>query len=267
MSRSWRISGVVGWVVVTVLTLVPLLTLTAQSFATRWFFPDLVPRDWTTEVADRILGDAETRSALADSLTVGAIVTAVSLALAVPAARALVIGRVPHARLSALAFLIPTALPPVAVAMGLEVAFLRTGLDGGLIAVVLAHLVATLPYAVLLSAAALTRYDPTYERQAAVLGAGRLRILLGVFIPLARPGLLVAGALTFVVSWSQYLLTLLPGGGRVITLPVLLLASSGGGNPTATAVLALISTLPPAVAVLLVIRHLDVLNPAAGSYP
>lgn len=265
MGLRHRGASAAAWVALSALTVLPLLALSVQAVATGWFFPDLIPRDWTLGAFRRLAGDARTRSSVINSIEVGVAVTVVSVALAIPAARALVLGRIRHARLIGFVFLLPIALPPVAVAMGLNVALLRLGATGGLAPVVLAHLVATLPYTVLVLAAALTRYDAGYERQAAVLGAGAARILGRVFLPLAAPAIFVAAALTFVVSWSQYLLTLLPGGGRVITLPVLLLAASGGGNPTVTAALALVAALPPAIAILIVVRHLDGLGAEARS--
>jgi putative spermidine/putrescine transport system permease protein len=246
----------VGWLGLCVLG-IPLVAIVVQAFATRWFFPDLVPREWTTGPFGRVVGDPNTHAAVADSLIVGLAVVVAALLLAIPAARALALGRTRHAPLIVTLMLVPTVLPPVALAMGLNVALLRTDLAGSLGAVIVSHLVVALPYAVLLLAAALTRYDVGYERQARALGASDTRIILGVFLPLATPAILVTGALVFVVSWGQYLLTLLPGGGRVVSVPVLLLASANGGNPTATAVLALIAAVPPAIAVLAVVRHLD----------
>jgi hypothetical protein len=84
-----------------------------------------------------------------------------------------------------------------------------------------------------------------------------VRVLTRVFLPLAAPAILVAAAVTFIVSWSQYLLTLLPGAGEVITPPILVLAASSGGNPAATAAIALVTAIPPALAVLLVVRMMD----------
>jgi putative spermidine/putrescine transport system permease protein len=240
-----------------VLTVLPLAVLVTQALSTRWFYPQVVPTEWTTSDLGRVFQDAQTRTAVTTSLLVSLSAAALSLVLAVPAARALALGRVRGARTAIPLFLVPTVLPPVALAMGLNVALLRADLAGTNAAVIAAHLVATLPYAVLILAAALTRYDPAFEQQAAVLGAGPGSVLLRVFVPIALPALAVTAALAFIVSWGQYLLTFLPGGGSVITLPVLLLASANGGNPTATAALAVVAAVPPAIAILLVVRQLE----------
>ena len=258
---SRRAGGATGWVVLLILAGLPLIALTTQALATRWFFPHLVPGEWTLDAVRRIADDPRTRAAFLEGLGVSGLATLMAMCLAVPAARTLAIGRPRGGRWMALGFLVPTVLPPVALAMGLNVALLRAGLAGGVWTVAVAHLVVTLPYAVLILTAALTRYDPALERQAAVLGAGTGMILTRVFIPIAAPAIATTAALAFVVSWSQYLLTLLPGGGRITTMPVLVLAASAGGNPTAAAALALTAAVPPALAILLVVRRLDTLAP------
>lgn len=256
-----RALSLAGWILLTLLAALPMATLVTQALAKGWFYPDLAPADWSLEAARRVAGDPGTRDALWTGLRVSAIATVMSVVLAVPAARALALGGTRHARGWALGFVVPTALPPVALAMGLNVAVLRAGVAGSEWTVAVAHLVATLPYAVLVLTAALTRYDGAYERQAAVLGASPARVLTRVFLPLAAPAILVCAALSFVVSWSQYLLTLLPGGGGVTTVPVLVLAAAGGGNPGLTAALALLAAVPPALAILVVVRRLDALAP------
>ncbi len=252
-----------GWLLLGGLAVLPLIVIGVQALATRWFFPDLVPQEWTFASVRGLASGGATRSAVFESLVVSLTAALASVLLAIPAARSLALGRLRHARLVGLGFLLPTVIPPVALAMGLNVVLLKADLAGTRAAVIFAHLVATLPYAVLVLTAALTRYDVAYERQAAVLGAGAGRILGRVFLPLALPAIMVCAALAFTVSWSQYLLTLLPGGGRVITLPVLLLVASDGGNPTAAAALALATAIPPAIAILLVVRRLDALGAPA----
>ncbi|MFN8108556.1 MAG: ABC transporter permease subunit [Thermoleophilia bacterium] len=253
-----------GWIGLTVLCGLPLLALIVQALSTRWFYPQLVPDEWTLGATRRVLGDPHTRSAFSSGLQVSALAALVSVLLAIPAARALVLGGIRRPRAWALWFLMPTALPPLALAMGLDVAFLRAGLGGSVWTVAVAHMVVTIPYAVLALTAALTRYDPVYERQAAVLGAGAPRILLHVFLPLAAPAILVSAVLAFVVSWGQYLLTLLPGGGAVTTPTVLVLAAAGGGDPALAAALGIATSVPPAIAVLLVVRRVDALGPHEG---
>lgn len=261
--RATRPVTVVGWFVLVALVVLPLAALAVQALSRTWFFPDLIPRRWTVEPFTDALASPGMRHAAWRGTWIALAVTAVAMAVGVPAGRALAFGAVRRPRMWLVAFLVPTLVPPLALAMGINVAALRLGIGNTAATVVGAHLVVAIPYAVLLTTAAMSRYDTGFERQAIVLGAGRTRTLVRVFLPIAAPGLAVAAVLVFVVSWGQYLLTLLPGGGRVVTPTLLALSASSGGNPTAAAAVAVITAVPPAVAVLAVVRHLDRL--AVGS--
>src|SRR6185503_20623113 len=58
----------------------------------------------------------------------------------------------------------------------------------------------------------------------------------------------------FLLSWSQYLLKLLVGGGRVLTLPLLLLGFRRGGDEAVAAALALVFIAPTLIVFALVAR-------------
>ena len=58
------------------------------------------------------------------------------------------------------------------------------------------------------------------------------------------PGVIAAGLFAFLLSWSQYLSTLIIGGGRVTTLPLLLFALVGSGDRPVAAAVSLVVVLP-----------------------
>jgi len=74
------------------------------------------------------------------------------------------------------------------------------------------------------------RLDPRYERAALGLGAGPMRVLFRVRLPLLMPALAFAAALGCAVSLSLYLPTVLMGGGRIATLATEAIALSSGGD-------------------------------------
>jgi putative spermidine/putrescine transport system permease protein len=89
------------------------------------------------------------------------------------------------------------------------------------------------------------------------LGASRLQIFFGVTVRMMMPGLVVAALFAFLISWSQYLLTLLIGGGKIITLPVLLFAAASGGDPSTIGIRALLFVLPPVLVIAFTARELN----------
>lgn len=240
--RTAALAGIVG---------LPVLVLAISAVSVRWTFPQLLPDEPDLSVARAALTSTTGRLALAEGFAVSLTVTAASLALAWPAARGLVRLGGRNRLLAALALFLPSLLPAVGLAMGVSVGLFSLGLTPGFWVVVVAHLVVAVPYAVAMLAAALSRHDLRLERQAASLGAGPLVVWWRVTLPSVRAGVVAAAAFAFVVSWSQYLLTLLPGAGLVQTPTLALFSTASGGNQTLTATWALLVTVP--VLVLLVV--------------
>ena len=238
--------------------LVPLTVFVLHAFSKRWFYPQVLPHEWTTATFLREMTDPQTIRALLASLLIAAAVSVLSLLVSWPAARVLGMRNLPGKRLILLLVFLPTVVPPVAEGMGLSILLLRVGLAGTYLGVILVHLIPTLPYVVFSLTAFFSRYDPGYEQQATMLGAGRARVLLQVALPLARPGLVVAGLFGFLISWSQYLLTLLTGSGRVFTLPMLLFSSASGGDQTVIAALSLLFIAPPILLIVVAARYLGI---------
>jgi putative spermidine/putrescine transport system permease protein len=248
--RAWA-AGLPLRVALAVLSLGPVAALVVYAGATRWFYPALLPAAWTLDPLQEQLSSPRTREALLTSLLIAGSVTGLSLLIGLPAAYVLGLRRF-RGRLAVLLLLfLPSVVPPLATGMGLNILFLRLGLAGGIIGVVLVHLVPVLPYTVFALLGVFARYDEGYEQQARTLGAGRAQVIWRVTLPLAGPGIIVAGLFAFLVSWSQYVLTLLIGGGQVISLPLLLFAAVSGGRPASIATLALIFATPPLLAIAL----------------
>jgi putative spermidine/putrescine transport system permease protein len=162
--------------------------------------------------------------------------------------------------------LAPVIVPGIAVALGLHAVFIQIGLTNTLAGVVLVHLIPTLPYMTLVMAGIFANYDPAFEQQARSLGASPLQTFRHVTLPAILPGIIVGGLFAFLVSWSQYVLTLLIGGGRVITLPLLLFNFASAGRNDITGAIGIVYILPGILILLLTARHLTGSNAAVGGF-
>ncbi len=236
---------------------VPLLLFAAYAFSTRWFFPQPFPTEWTLTTFQRALHDSRTLSSTAQGLGIAFLVSIFSLLFGFPAARVLGLRKFRGRQLAWLLLFLPTIIPPLAIGMGLNILFLRLGLAGTIIGVALAHLVPTLPYTIFTLSSAFARYDENFEHQALALGASPVQIFFKVTLRLMTPSLVVAPLFAFLISWSQYLLTLLIGGGRIITLPILVFSAASGGNPSTIAMLSLLFVAPPVLVIALTARQLN----------
>ncbi len=121
----------------------------------------------------------------------------------------------------------------------------------------LVHLVPTVPYTAIILTSVFAKRTGELEEAARTLGASAWRAFLYVTLPQVAPGVAVAALFGFLISWSQYVLTLLIGGGNVVTLPMLLFSAASGNDPVITSGLALVFVLPAIAALLLALRYLN----------
>jgi putative spermidine/putrescine transport system permease protein len=233
------------------------LLFVAYAFSTRWFFPQPFPAEWTVSTFQRVLDDTRTISSMAQGLWIALLVSVLSLILGFPAARVLGLRRFRGRQLAWLLFFLPTIIPPLAIGLGLNILFLQIGLAGTIPGVVLAHIIPTLPYTIFTLSSAFARFDENYEFQALALGASPIQTFFKVTLRLMTPSLVVAILFAFLISWSQYLLTLLIGGGQIITLPILLFSAASGGDPSTIATLSLLFIAPPVLVIAATARSLN----------
>ncbi len=221
----------------------PLVVLVLWSMSGRWLFPALVPTIVTLQTW-RALGRAALAPAL---LTSGMLASATGLlgcTLALPLGRALARFDGWRRHLGAAAAFLPVAAPPLALGTGLQVMVLDIGLGGSPLGVLLAHLVPAVGYLSLYFLGIFTLFDTRVEAEARTLGATPWQTWRHVTLPLLKRPIAEAVSLGFLISWSQFALTLVVGGGAVRALPIELFALVRAGEDSAAAVGALLLMLP-----------------------
>lgn len=248
--------------------LLPLLPLALWSIARNWTFPHVLPQGLSTGAWRALAAES---GALAEALTTTLVVavgtTLLALLVGLPAGRALGLHRFRGRGLVEVLLMAPLLVPGIAVAMGLHGLLIGAGLASTPLGVMLAHLVPALPYVVLVGAAAFANFDRRLEDQARSLGATPWQVAWHVTLPAVLPGVVLAALLAFLVSWSQYVLTLLVGGGRVVTLPLLLFSFVSAGRHDMTGALALVYVLPAVVAMIFVAGRLTGRAAGGASLP
>jgi putative spermidine/putrescine transport system permease protein len=243
-ARAERIAGALGVIALTGWFLLPLVPLLLWGVADRWSTPAVLPQEWGLSG----WADAEAQGAgpaLARSLALGGVVAVLATPLGALAGRALASRHLPARAVVGAVLLSPLVVPPFVVAMGFDVLLLRLGLPAWA-GVVLLLTVAALPYTTYVMRTAYGAYDPGFDDEARSLGASPRQVLHRVQVPLLAPALAAAAFLAFLVGWSDYVVTLLVGGGRLVTAPLLVAsAASAVGNEAQVAALSLLTVLPP----------------------
>lgn len=264
------IARILHYLAVTLLILAllsPLIGFFIHAFAFRWFYPQLIPEEISFRAWEYIANpNSKVIEAFLNSLTIAVSVTFASIIIGLPAARALGLYKFRGKIIVEFLILAPTIVPGIAVAIGLNINFLRMGLAGTILGVGLVHLVPVMPYVVLTLSGVFANYDPEFEEQARSLGAGPIRTFTNVTLPAIFPGIVVAGLFAFLISWGQYILTFLIGSGRILTLPLLLFSTASGGNNANIAAMSLVFIAPAVMILILTSRFLSGSSSAIGGF-
>ena len=161
------------------------------------------------------------RSGFANSLFIAALVTVLTLVVATPAAYALSRSRVRGALLVYAAVLATRIYPPVALAVPFFWLYARVGLLGTRHGLAAAYLGATAPLAVWLLISVFAGLPPSVLAAARVDGNTPWQVFWRVAVPLARPGIVSAGIISFVGCWNEFALAqFLTAGSDARTLPL-----------------------------------------------
>ena len=236
----------------------PFLPLLIWSFAQGWYFPQLLPEQWTVANWQAIFtASTKVGQGFVQSLAIASLATMLALVVGLPAGRALGLMEFPGKGAIKLFLLLPIIVSPLATLMGIQFVLIRLGLSGTLLGVVLVHLLPTIPYMTLVLSSVYANFDLSYEAQARTLGASPMQVLSQVTLPLIAPGVIVGALFAFLISWNEFLLTFFVGSGRVLTLPMVLFTSLQGGNTGLTAAIAITSILPALVFLLFSSRALS----------
>ncbi len=248
--RTARIIGALllaGWFAL------PFLPLALWSFADRWSFPSPIPTTWGLSGAASAFQQGGL-SAFAHSLALGLTVAAIATPLGAIAARALASGWAPFPHVLTWLLFAPVALPPFAAVLGVNVLLLRAYVPP-LIGLVLVLVVVAIPYTTFSMRVAYAAHDTGFEEEARTLGASKHHVLWKVHVPLLAPALARSAFLAFLVGWSDYIVTVVVGGGQIVTVPLVTASAAAGiGNDAVVAILSLSGVIPPVVLLALLAR-------------
>jgi len=220
-ARLWAVTvwATVGFFILNLFAVIA--SVVVNSFGTRWFNTWL-PAGFTTRWYVAAWGEFQLDQVLIVTLEVVTAVVALSALFGVPAAYALARRDFPGKRLVMLLFLLPLLVPPITFGIPLATVLYRIGLAGSLYGVIVANLVPTVPFVILVMIPFVEQIDPRIEAAARVFGAGTWRLFMTVLVPLLAPGILAALLLVLVRTIAMFELTFFTSGPTSQTLVVAL---------------------------------------------
>ncbi|CAM5217449.1 hypothetical protein BTHI11S_03100 [Bosea thiooxidans] len=196
-------------------------TVVTSSFSTRWLGTWL-PAGWTTRWYSAAWSEFQLHDVLLVTFQIVFLVVALSGLIGVPAAYALARRDFPGKKLVMLLFLLPLLVPPITFGIPLATVLYQTGFAGSMSGVVLANLVPTVPFVILVMIPFIEQIDTKIESAARVFGANTFKLFVHVLLPLLMPGILAALLLVLVRTLAMFELTFLTAGPTSQTLVVAL---------------------------------------------
>ncbi|MGN6303416.1 MAG: ABC transporter permease [Mesorhizobium sp.] len=192
-----------------------------SSFGTRWLGTWL-PAGFTDRWYFAAWSEFQLHDVLIVTFQIAFIVVGLSGLLGVTAAYALARRDFPGKKLVMLLFLLPLLVPPITFGIPLATVLYQAGVGGTFWGVVIANLVPTVPFVILVMIPFIEQIDPKIEAAARVFGANTFQLFIHVLLPMLVPGILAALLLVLVRTVGMFELTFLTAGPTSQTLVVAL---------------------------------------------
>ncbi len=192
---------------------------------------------------------------LLNSAIVGFGATLLALIFGLPAAYG--IARYKQKRLP-VAILVARIMPGISFLVPWFIMFSKVKLIGSYTALILAHLLVTLPMTIWLMIGFFEDIPKKLDEAALIDGCNPFQAFFRVSLPLTKPGIAASAILSFIFSWNNFLFSLVLSSQQTRPLPVAVFSfisytqiDWGGLNAAATIV-----TLPVLIMILFVQKHM-----------
>ena len=234
MSRAWkwlRYQAVSIWAALAIAyLLVPIALIAVFSFNDPEGKFNYIWNGFTTEHWTNIFGVEELTNAFLTSLRLAALSTIVSTILGTMIALALVRHNFAGRRVANFLIVIPMATPEVVIGASLLSMFLIYGISLGFFSLLLAHVMFSISFVVIVVRSRLIGFDRRLEEAARDLGATPLTTFRTVTVPLLMPGIIGAALLAFALSIDDFVISNFTSG-TTVTFPLYIFGAAQRGIP------------------------------------
>ena len=289
MNRVWkgrlfngfRYATLLAW---SVIVMFPVFWIVSTSFKPDWEWHAWPPVYWSQEASwanyqavwgrpesPRASTEAKTQTAryesasankpwqaLWNSLYIAVTATALSVAfgsiLAYGVSRYRILSEVRMFQL-----LVLRMIPPIVVAAPLTLYYSAIHLMDTATGLIIVYFITTLPYSVWMTKSFVDEVPVEIEQAAEILGASKWQAISEVVFPLIRSGVVATFLFILILTWSEYLLSLMLSKVDVVTLPVQLAKYEGSDEGRVyghQAALSVGITLPLMIIGIFIRRHL-----------
>jgi ABC-type glycerol-3-phosphate transport system permease component len=183
--------------------------------------PSFIPHDPTLENFQRLFTATSFLTYFRNSLVVSGLAVLLTMVVSAAGAYSLTRYRYPGREKIAGVILCTYMFAPIMVVIPFFILVKKLGIENTHFALVLAFTSFCLPFTLWLMRAFFATIPLELEEAALVDGAGRVRAVVYVVLPLALPGIIATSIFTFILAWNDYIFTrILIASDELKTLPV-----------------------------------------------
>lgn len=164
--------------------------LPPSGFTLEWF-----RQAWTSDTFVRAMGV---------SLVLGVVASVIANALAFLAVIAMVRYDFKGKAFINLVIMSPLLIPTTIFSLAIYIFFAKLGFGGGVLPLVIGHTIHVLPFAARILTASMQNFDISLEEAARNVGAGPIRTMTAITLPVIRTGLISSFVLCFILSWNDF---------------------------------------------------------------
>jgi len=228
--REMKGSGTLLTVIATLIVLVVLSPIAVLSIlaSSKDHFMAFPPTGYSLRSFPELPANDPLLTSVWLSLKIAPLVTVLSLLIGTSAA--LVLEKLNFLGRDALLtlFLAPLLLPALVLGLALLNLLTSVRLSGTIPALVLGHLIVTVPFVIRQMNSAFSALPKEVEVAAATLGAKPSRVIFRITLPLVMPSLIASAALSFLLCFDKAAISLFLVRAQVTALPVEMMNSGHG---------------------------------------
>lgn len=236
-------------IIILILLVLILCVLLLYSIAGYWQFPQIFPDEFTLFHYRSAI--AQMNNSLFYTVFIALISTFIASIITLFSLEYEQLAQKPLSRWTHLIIYLPLLIPSIAFLFGIVWLQQLLGMPNthsvSISNVIFVHILFVLPYVFLSIASSYRRLDKRFAQVALTLGATPATVFFKIKLPQLFAPILIGIALGLAISFSQYLPTLLIGGGRVNTITTDAVAMANGASKRLSSVYAMIQMILPLI--------------------
>lgn len=236
----WRwVGATLCWLYLTFAIFLPLCALLVGA-SMRYFTPSLSLELFTLDNWVRILTSSKFVEAITNTLVIAVIGPLFGLVIGFALTYLWQRMRAPFGRTVETLAMLPVAIPGIVLGVGLVWAYVGTPIYGTLAILFIAYVARFLPHVLRIFSSTLVQIDPVLDEASRVSGAGIMRTLRRITLPLLKQSTLSAWLLLFLMMVRELNVAIMVYTSDTTVLPVLLWSEIEGGQYGGAAVVAMV---------------------------